>query len=76
VRWIRLDINRVVATGDGNFVEHPDLSRVDEVGSPIWYRGAITAQLADRMSPQLESLPELPPTKQPYWQSAAALAIS
>ena len=32
VHWLRLDINRMVATGDGNSVEHPDLSRVDEVG--------------------------------------------
>jgi hypothetical protein len=30
VRWLRLDIARVVAVG--NWVEHPDLSKVDEVG--------------------------------------------
>jgi len=30
VRWIGLDIARVVAVG--NWVEHPDLSRVDEIG--------------------------------------------
>jgi len=30
LRWIRLDIARVVAVG--NWVEHPDLSKVDEVG--------------------------------------------
>jgi hypothetical protein len=30
VRWIKLDIARVVAVG--NWVEHPDLSKVDEVG--------------------------------------------
>jgi hypothetical protein len=30
VRWIKLDIVRVVAVG--NWVEHPDLSKVDEVG--------------------------------------------
>jgi hypothetical protein len=30
VRWLKLDINKVVTKG--NFVEHPDLSKVDEVG--------------------------------------------
>jgi len=30
VRWIKLDIARVVAVG--NWLEHPDLSKVDEVG--------------------------------------------
>jgi hypothetical protein len=30
VRWIKLDIARVVAVG--NWIEHPDLSKVDEVG--------------------------------------------
>jgi len=30
VRWIKLDIARVVAVGD--WIEHPDLSRVDEIG--------------------------------------------
>ena len=30
VRWMKLDIARVVTTG--NWVEHPDLSKVDEVG--------------------------------------------
>jgi hypothetical protein len=30
VRWMKLDIARVVAVG--NWVEHPDLSKVDEVG--------------------------------------------
>ena len=30
VRWLKLDIARVVAVG--NWVEHPDLSKVDEVG--------------------------------------------
>jgi len=30
VRWLRLDINAVVTKG--NFVEKPDLSRVDEIG--------------------------------------------
>jgi hypothetical protein len=30
VRWIKLDIARVVAVG--NWIEHPDLSRVDEIG--------------------------------------------
>jgi hypothetical protein len=30
LRWITLDIARVVAVG--NWIEHPDLSRVDEVG--------------------------------------------
>jgi hypothetical protein len=30
LRWLELDIDRVVAVG--NWVEHPDLSRVDEVG--------------------------------------------
>jgi hypothetical protein len=30
VRWLKLDIARVVTVG--NWVEHPDLSRVDEVG--------------------------------------------
>ncbi len=30
VRWIKLDIHRVVTVG--NFVENPDLSKVDEVG--------------------------------------------
>ena len=30
VRWMKLDVARVVAVG--NWVEHPDLSRVDEVG--------------------------------------------
>lgn len=30
VRWIKLDIERVVAVG--NWIEHPDLSKVDEIG--------------------------------------------
>jgi hypothetical protein len=30
VRWIKLDISRVVAVG--NWIEHPDLTKVDEVG--------------------------------------------
>lgn len=30
LRWIKLDIARVVAVG--NWIEHPDLTRVDEVG--------------------------------------------
>ena len=30
VRWLRLDIERVVTTG--NIVERPDLSKVDEIG--------------------------------------------
>ena len=30
VRWIKLDIARVVAVG--NWIEHPDLSKVDEIG--------------------------------------------
>ena len=30
VRWLKLDINKVLTRG--NFVEHPDLSKVDEVG--------------------------------------------
>jgi hypothetical protein len=30
VRWMKLDIARVVTTG--NWVDHPDLSKVDEVG--------------------------------------------
>ena len=30
VRWIKLDIARVVAVG--NWIDHPDLSKVDEVG--------------------------------------------
>ncbi len=30
VRWLRLDANKVVT--HGNFVEHPDLSKVDEIG--------------------------------------------
>ena len=30
VRWLRLDINNVVTKG--NFVEKPDLSKVDEIG--------------------------------------------
>jgi len=30
LRWIKLDIARVVAVG--NWIEHPDLSKVDEVG--------------------------------------------
>ncbi len=30
VRWIKLDVARVVAVG--NWIEHPDLSKVDEVG--------------------------------------------
>lgn len=30
LRWLELDIDRVVAVG--NWIEHPDLSRVDEVG--------------------------------------------
>jgi hypothetical protein len=30
VRWIKLDMARVVAVG--NWIEHPDLTRVDEVG--------------------------------------------
>jgi hypothetical protein len=30
VRWLKLDIDRVVTTG--NFVEKPDLSKVDEIG--------------------------------------------
>jgi hypothetical protein len=30
VRWLKLDINKVVTRG--NWVEHPDLSKVDEIG--------------------------------------------
>jgi hypothetical protein len=30
VQWLKLDIDRVVTTG--NIVEHPDLSKVDEIG--------------------------------------------
>jgi hypothetical protein len=30
VRWLKLDIERVVAVG--NWVEHPNLAKVDEVG--------------------------------------------
>ena len=30
VRWIKLDVARVVAVG--NWIEHPDLTKVDEVG--------------------------------------------
>ena len=30
IRWLRVDTERLVTTG--NWVEHPDLSRVDEVG--------------------------------------------
>lgn len=30
VRWLKLKVDKVVTTG--NFVEHPDLSKVDEVG--------------------------------------------
>jgi hypothetical protein len=30
VRWLKLDIDKVLTKG--NFVEHPDLSKVDEVG--------------------------------------------
>ena len=30
IRWLRLDPERLVTTG--NWVEHPDLSRVDEIG--------------------------------------------
>jgi hypothetical protein len=30
VRWLKLDIDRVVSVG--NWVEHPDLTKVDEVG--------------------------------------------
>jgi len=30
VRWLRLDIDKVVTKG--NFVPNPDLSKVDEVG--------------------------------------------
>jgi len=30
MRWMKLDIARVVTMG--NWVEHPDLSKVDEVG--------------------------------------------
>jgi hypothetical protein len=30
VRWLKLDVNKVLT--HGNFVEHPDLSKVDEVG--------------------------------------------
>jgi hypothetical protein len=30
LRWIKLDIARVVAVG--NWIEHPDLTKVDEVG--------------------------------------------
>jgi hypothetical protein len=36
VRWLKLDINRVVTTGGGlsldRWVDHPDLSKVDEIG--------------------------------------------
>lgn len=30
VRWMKIDINKVLTRG--NFVEHPDLSKVDEIG--------------------------------------------
>jgi len=31
-RWRRLDVDRVVTIGEGKWIEHPDLSKVDEVG--------------------------------------------
>jgi hypothetical protein len=32
VRWRRLDIEKVITIGDGKWIDHPDLSRIDEIG--------------------------------------------
>jgi hypothetical protein len=31
-RWRRLDVEKVVTIGDGKWIEHPDLTKVDEIG--------------------------------------------
>jgi hypothetical protein len=40
VRWRTLDIENVIETGDGYWVDYPDLSRVEEVGFTDLMRGA------------------------------------
>ena len=40
VRWRRLDIDNVIETGDGYWVDYPDLSRVEEIGFTDLMRGA------------------------------------
>ena len=40
VRWRRLDIKNVIETGDGYWVDYPDLSRVEEIGFTDLMRGA------------------------------------
>jgi hypothetical protein len=40
VRWRRLDVDNVIETGDGYWVDYPDLSRVEEIGFTDLMRGA------------------------------------
>jgi hypothetical protein len=40
VRWRRLDIDNVIETGDGYWVDYPDLSKVEEIGFTDLMRGA------------------------------------
>ena len=40
VRWRKLDIDQVVETRDGVWIEHPDLSRVEEFGFTDLMRGS------------------------------------
>jgi hypothetical protein len=40
VRWRTLDIKNVIETGDGYWVDYPDLSRVEEIGFTDLMRGA------------------------------------
>jgi hypothetical protein len=40
VRWRRLDVKNVIETGDGYWVDYPDLSRVEEIGFTDLMRGA------------------------------------
>jgi hypothetical protein len=40
VRWRTLDIQNVIETGDGYWVDYPDLSKVEEIGFTDLMRGA------------------------------------
>ena len=40
IRWRQLDIKTVLTTGNGKWIEHPDLSKVDEIGFTDLMRGS------------------------------------
>ena len=40
IRWRQLDIKTVLTAGNGKWIEHPDLSKVDEIGFTDLMRGS------------------------------------